>query len=239
MQRCCERAGCKLSYLFKLCRDCAELWRIPMKLLRQLKKLLSQVNGNGVDSLNIQTKVEIERLRLAIRELGECGQAPMVERCVVEAESVDGLCFVCERESQSTLSLSQLSQSQQAVQVIDFEIIRQICQYCDEKHGDTLVELIGLFLELTPKRIEHLKQALAKKDWHVVSKDAHSLKSSSANIGAKKLSSVCRKLETIENHPDHSMASQLISEIETQYGLASQSLTELLKKRVSTHKASA
>jgi HPt (histidine-containing phosphotransfer) domain-containing protein len=205
--------------------------KLLAKPLWHLKKLLSQVNGNGVDSLNIQTKVEIERLRLAIRELGECGQTPMVERRVVEAESVDGLCFVCERESQSTLS--------HPLEVIDLEIIRQICQYCDEKHGDTLVELIGLFLELTPKRIEHLKQALAKKDWHVVSKDAHSLKSSSANIGAKKLSSVCRKLETIENHPDHSMASQLISEIETQYRLASQSLTELLKKRVSAQKASA
>jgi HPt (histidine-containing phosphotransfer) domain-containing protein len=101
------------------------------------------------------------------------------------------------------------------------------------------VELIGLFLELTPKRIEHLRQALAKKDWHVVSKDAHSLKSSSANIGAKRLSSACRKLETIENHPDHSMASELVSVIEAEYQSASRSLTELLKKRVSSQKASA
>lgn len=206
-----------------------------MKLIRLLKKLLSQVNGNGVDPLNIQTKVEIERLRLAIRDLGECGQVTTVECRSVEVESVDGLGFVCETGSKT----AQLKSCTASSVSIDQEIIRQICQYNDIKHGDTLVELIGLFLELAPKRIEHLKQALAERNWHAVSKEAHSLKASSANLGVKKLSSICRKLETIENHPDQSMASQLVSEIEAEYKLASNSLMELLKQRTSAHKASA
>lgn len=210
-----------------------------MKLIRLLKKLLSQVNGNGVDPLNIQTKVEIERLRLAIRDLGECGQVTTVERRSVEVESVDGLGFVCETGSKTAQLKSWTASVTSSSVSIDQEIIRQICQYNDIKHGDTLVELVGLFLELTPKRIEHLKLALAERNWHAVSKEAHSLKASSANLGAKKLSSICRKLETIENHPDQSMASQLVSEIEAEYKLASNSLMELLKQRTSAHKASA
>jgi CheY-like chemotaxis protein/HPt (histidine-containing phosphotransfer) domain-containing protein len=123
--------------------------------------------------------------------------------------------------------------------VIDRGALERVCQFDDGAHGDTLCELIGLFLELTPKRIEHLKQALEQKNWHTLSREAHSLKSSSANLGVKKVLAACRRLEAIENHPDLSVARQLVTEIETEYATAAQSLQELLKLRAPARKASA
>ncbi len=200
-----------------------------MMLLRFLKKLLSQVNSNGVDSLSFRAtrraEPAIDRLRLAIRNIGECEASG--QKHMADAEMGDELSFVRK---------FQLARDSD---VIDYEMIAKLRQFDDGSHGDTRAELIGLFLELAPKRIENLKRALSEKNWHALSREAHSLKASSANLGVKRLSAVCRKLETIENHPDYSMADQLVSEIEAEFRMASRSLTELLKQRQPALKASA
>jgi HPt (histidine-containing phosphotransfer) domain-containing protein len=136
-------------------------------------------------------------------------------------------------------SVTSMTLTIQTCEMIDQEMLHRICQYDDGTHGDTLTELIRLFLELTPKRIENLKRALEERSWRCVSKEAHSLKSSSANLGLKRVTAACRKLEAIENHPDHSMASVLLSEIETEYQAAAHSLVELLKQRTPSRKAAA
>jgi two-component system sensor histidine kinase/response regulator len=120
--------------------------------------------------------------------------------------------------------------------IIDEEAIQRICQFNDGGHGDTLSELIHLFLELTPKRIDHLKKSLHDQNWHAISRDAHSLKSSSANLGAKRVYSACRRLEAIENHPDLSMACALVAEIEAEYRLAAESLVGILQQRLGSRK---
>jgi TMAO reductase system sensor TorS len=59
-----------------------------------------------------------------------------------------------------------------------------------------LARLIGLYLRDAPRQIEELRQAMAGNDHENLRAIAHTLKSSSANIGALDFSQVCREIET-------------------------------------------
>ncbi len=58
-----------------------------------------------------------------------------------------------------------------------------------------LEELIGLFFEDTPALLEKAREALEEQDGAAAAAAAHTLKSSSANLGATALSSLCRTRE--------------------------------------------
>ena len=62
--------------------------------------------------------------------------------------------------------------------------------------GSKLVkEMIALFLEHAPKKLEGITQGASLRDWKAVEKNAHSLKSSAANLGAMKMHQLCEALE--------------------------------------------
>ena len=56
-------------------------------------------------------------------------------------------------------------------------------------------ELAAIFRRITPDRVRELKNALAEQDWKVAGRMAHTMKSSSAQLGLWGLSQVCRKME--------------------------------------------
>jgi HPt (histidine-containing phosphotransfer) domain-containing protein len=65
---------------------------------------------------------------------------------------------------------------------------------CDPD-GSLAAELIGVFLEDTPKRIQALHMAFDAGDPSALAHEAHALKSSCAQLGALRLSDHCRWLE--------------------------------------------
>ncbi|HRY14903.1 MAG TPA: Hpt domain-containing protein, partial [Candidatus Competibacteraceae bacterium] len=58
-----------------------------------------------------------------------------------------------------------------------------------------LARLIELYLRDAPRLIEQMKQAIADEDYEMLRMAAHTLKSSSANIGALPLQGLCKELE--------------------------------------------
>jgi HPt (histidine-containing phosphotransfer) domain-containing protein len=56
-------------------------------------------------------------------------------------------------------------------------------------------ELIDLFLADAPQRIEEIRRGLEQADIKLLERAAHTLKSSSANVGALSLSQLCRRME--------------------------------------------
>ena len=62
------------------------------------------------------------------------------------------------------------------------------------KHADRLIERI-LFLEDAPSHIQRLQAAAANNDIAAMVAPAHTLKSSSANLGALALSAVAKRIE--------------------------------------------
>jgi signal transduction histidine kinase/DNA-binding response OmpR family regulator/HPt (histidine-containing phosphotransfer) domain-containing protein len=59
-----------------------------------------------------------------------------------------------------------------------------------------VARLIELYLQGTPALVERMRQAIAAADDETLRAAAHSLKSSSANVGAMKMHDLCRELES-------------------------------------------
>jgi HPt (histidine-containing phosphotransfer) domain-containing protein len=58
-----------------------------------------------------------------------------------------------------------------------------------------MYQLKAMFLTTAPRKISSIKAGLGKSDYVAVRKEAHALKSTSANLGAKRLSRVLDLIE--------------------------------------------
>jgi len=100
---------------------------------------------------------------------------------------------------------------------IDYKALEQI--YALQKNGspDLLKKVIDMFLRDAPERIATIRDAVMSGNATTIQRTAHSLKSSSATVGAMALSSLCKELESMggTNTVDH--APELLSRVEAEY----------------------
>jgi HPt (histidine-containing phosphotransfer) domain-containing protein len=80
-----------------------------------------------------------------------------------------------------------------------------------------LKRIIDAYLEDTPKLIEKMKDAVDKDDTFEVAKAAHTLKSSSGNVGAVELSDRCKQLEALARRGSLGMVRELLADVEAAY----------------------
>lgn len=82
-----------------------------------------------------------------------------------------------------------------------------------------LTMLVECYLETTPDLIQSLRSAFDGGDWELVNRSAHSLKSSSATLGAIRLANQCFSLETLSHLSSEfpADAAVLITQIEQEY----------------------
>ena len=78
--------------------------------------------------------------------------------------------------------------------VIDMDVIQSLRELGGDDEPELLAELIGIFLEDAPQRMKDITEGLAHGDLARIERGAHTLKSSSANIGALGLSDLCRRI---------------------------------------------
>ncbi|WP_321275730.1 Hpt domain-containing protein [Thiomicrorhabdus indica] len=62
--------------------------------------------------------------------------------------------------------------------------------------GDDLKEVLDAFLSTSPSLLEQIERSIASEDAAGVQLHSHTLKGSSANIGATELPNLCLELET-------------------------------------------
>jgi CheY-like chemotaxis protein len=84
-----------------------------------------------------------------------------------------------------------------AASAIDQSVLDIIRDMEDEDDPDMLAEIIGLYLDRAPELLQSLQAAIANKDAEALRVAAHTLKSSSANVGARVLADLCRELEEL------------------------------------------
>jgi HPt (histidine-containing phosphotransfer) domain-containing protein len=82
-------------------------------------------------------------------------------------------------------------------EVLDSRVIQELRELGGEDDPGLLAELIQMFLEDAPGRMKEIEKALASGDIKSLEHAAHTLKSSSANIGARGLSSICKRMEEL------------------------------------------
>jgi signal transduction histidine kinase/CheY-like chemotaxis protein/HPt (histidine-containing phosphotransfer) domain-containing protein len=98
---------------------------------------------------------------------------------------------------------------------------------------DVLVRVAKLYLDRTPDLMKRLREGVEFCDWPLIAKTVHSLKSSSASIGALELTDRCRELETAARGatrgaaPPEGMATRTLASIGTEYNRVRGALASL------------
>lgn len=90
--------------------------------------------------------------------------------------------------------------------------------------GDDLKPILNTYLDLTPKLIEQIRQAIAQQDAADLKRHAHTLKGSSANLGAIAIPALSVQLEDMGRHNQLANADALFSQVEQAYAQLEQAL---------------
>ncbi len=96
---------------------------------------------------------------------------------------------------------------------------------------DILKRIISAYLSSSEPLIAELRKALVVNNLEVLQKSAHSLKSSSANVGAIELSGICKKLEMDCRSNSLEDGQDLVAAIESEFLQVKRALNEELSAR--------
>ena len=115
---------------------------------------------------------------------------------------------------------------------IDPNIIDQAALKRLEDWGGTKLsnEIVRLFLENGPKRVDQIREAMDDEDLEVPERGAHSLKSSAANVGAQLLQEVAGALESAASEGDLKRVRELVPNLEQAFEQAVQELEVIVKE---------
>jgi two-component system, sensor histidine kinase and response regulator len=102
--------------------------------------------------------------------------------------------------------------------IIDRQVLDYLATIRTNGRPELLSRTINLYLAETPKLVEQLKKAAAASDAPELARSAHSLKSCSANVGARLLSRYCADIESSARRADADTARKLMPKLEAEYG---------------------
>ena len=116
---------------------------------------------------------------------------------------------------------------------LDRKVLAQIINLQTEGAPDLLSRVIQAYLKEAPGLLAKLKEAIQQHDPEVVHRTAHSLKSSSANVGALNLSALFKELEVMGRSRSLDHAGQFLDHAVTEYDRVKQALRQEFQKRAS------
>lgn len=102
----------------------------------------------------------------------------------------------------SQIQSSQDTDMHDAMDAVDWTVLKALCR--DAGH-EMIQELMRLYVNDTREQLQRLTQAFLRHDRAGIGQVAHSLKSSSANVGAHRLSALCAQLEARCKDVSHPM----------------------------------
>ncbi|MBD2355795.1 response regulator [Tolypothrix sp. FACHB-123] len=113
------------------------------------------------------------------------------------------------------------------LEVIDRSFLQELRAMAGSE-GDSLVtELIQVYLEDTPARIQTIKDAVANGDRSKLQKATHALRSPSVSIGAVRLGEICETLENAAQEESLAQLGDLVDRLEREYNHAIAALQSL------------
>lgn len=110
--------------------------------------------------------------------------------------------------------------------VLDPETIESLRALSDD--GEFLKEIAGIFFDDTPQRIAELDQCQASGDTAKFTRAAHSIKGSSANIGALLLGAAAANLENESKKSPLPSLTPLIDAVKAEYARVEVELKKLI-----------
>ena len=101
--------------------------------------------------------------------------------------------------------------------VIDRSVLASLRELQDEGDPDIVAEVGGLFIKHSPDKINAIMQSVENGDAKGLHMAAHSLKSSSAYVGAMRLSSMAKELEMMGRSNSLGGAIELSQRLKTEF----------------------
>src|SRR5438552_2293909 len=113
--------------------------------------------------------------------------------------------------------------------VIDLQAIENLRALNPDDGDEFLREIIAIYLEDTPLRIAELEQCLAAGDTPKFTRAAHSVKGSSANLGALTVRGAAEKIEHHSNKQGLDNVVGMIADLKNEFARAQAELSKLLQ----------
>lgn len=95
--------------------------------------------------------------------------------------------------------------------VLDPSVVRSLKELGGDDDPGLFDELVDLFVTDARSNVEKLVQALDQRDAQALSRVAHTMKSSSANVGASRMSKLCFEIEKIGRAGSIDGAGELVA----------------------------
>jgi HPt (histidine-containing phosphotransfer) domain-containing protein len=102
----------------------------------------------------------------------------------------------------------------------------ELCQMAREESADFMNGLFRAFREEASSRIDGMTAAVLKGDTGRIRGEAHSLKGSSAQIGARELAALCQRMEQLADQEFSPGTLPLLQEIRDAFALVCQRLDD-------------
>jgi HPt (histidine-containing phosphotransfer) domain-containing protein len=129
----------------------------------------------------------------------------------------------------TTSATSQFEESND-LQDIDLTVLDFLLSLKKPGAPDPRKRIIAIYLESAPKLMDSIRGAFAASDSGSLRKAAHSLKSSSYNVGANGLGSICGELEQLAKAGPLDDEGGLMDRAETSFKAVIASLEEALRR---------
>jgi PAS domain S-box-containing protein len=100
---------------------------------------------------------------------------------------------------------------------LDPEALKQLQRLMQDYSPAVLSELIDLYLTETPALLTNMRQAVAEGNATALAHAAHTLKSSSASMGARTLAQICVELESLGQANDLTGASERVQQSNAEF----------------------
>ena len=114
--------------------------------------------------------------------------------------------------------------------VINRHALENIRALSSDRGGALVQKVVEAFVDDTPQQLQALRRAIAAFDAGNLRKTAHSLKSSSANVGAETLAHLCKEMETLGRTETTEGASSILTDMELEFQAVRNSLSAILEK---------
>jgi HPt (histidine-containing phosphotransfer) domain-containing protein len=110
---------------------------------------------------------------------------------------------------------------------IEPDILEKARSWIQQYGEEFFLELVAIYLEDTPKGLLELRQALEVRDAPTITRAAHTLKSSSANLGAMRMSAIAREIESAGGVAEFGQLNEQVARSEAEFAIVKAAL-ELL-----------
>ena len=129
-----------------------------------------------------------------------------------QAEMISALKRACGQIADASM----VTQGQTETIILDHEILNGIREMSESHGNQILAQVIEEFLEDLPQQVKAIESAIAQLDAEALRKSAHSLRSSSANLGGVALSQLCEGLESLGQAGEVTPAMKQLDQLYTE-----------------------